>query len=153
MDMDKLPVTERNKNETLRQKALSDSQLLGLVVFSGIFYIYVLQNLKDIDKTRAREDNTKIISTIFFFEKLDKNSELANSVTIKIISGGLKLISKMISHKDKALRKILTTLRICVDDYIKNKGIIGSKLKENFPNYIKVFRFYYETITKMYEKT
>ena len=116
-------------------------------------YIYVLQNLKDIDKTRAREDNTKIISTIFFFEKLDKNSELANSVTIKIISGGLKLISKMISHKDKALRKILTTLRICVDDYIKNKGIIGSKLKENFPNYIKVFRFYYETITKMYEKT
>ena len=38
-----------------------------------------------------------------------------------------------------------------LDDYIKNKGKIGSKLKKSFPNYIKAFRFYYETITKMYE--
>ena len=57
----------------------------------------------------------------------------------------------MISHEDKTLKKILDTLRVVVDDYLKNKGKIGSKLKKSFPNYIKAFRFYYETITSMYE--
>ena len=57
----------------------------------------------------------------------------------------------MISHENKTLQKILSTLRAIVDDYIKNKGKIGSKLKKSFPNYVKAFRFYYETITKMYE--
>ena len=145
-DMDKLPVTERNSNEIFRQKALSDTELLGLVVFSGIFHIYVLQNLDEIDKTRISEDNTKIISTTFVLENLAENKE-----NIEIISHGSKQISKMISHKDESLQKILSTLRLIVNDYITNKGKIGAKLKKMFPNYIKAFRFYFETITKMYD--
>tara|TARA_B100000575_G_scaffold77763_1_gene60885 strand:- start:560 stop:1150 length:591 start_codon:yes stop_codon:yes gene_type:complete len=145
-DMDKLPVTTRNSNKIFQQKALSDSQLLGLVVFSGIFHIYVLQNLDEIDKSRVSDDNTRIISTTFVLENLAENKD-----NIKIISHGSKQISKMISHEDKNLKKILSTLRVIVDDYIKNKGKIGSKLKKTFPNYVKAFRFYYETITSMYE--
>jgi len=57
----------------------------------------------------------------------------------------------MISHENKTLQKILSTLRAIVDEYIKNKGKMGPKLKKSFPNYFKAFRFYYETITKMYE--
>ena len=145
-DMDKLPVTTRNSNKIFQKKALSDSQLLGLVVFSGIFHIYVLQNLDEIDKSRVSDDNTRIISTTFVLENLAENKD-----NIKIISHGSKQISKMISHEDKNLKKILSTLRVIVDDYIKNKGKIGSKLKKTFPNYVKAFRFYYETITSMYE--
>ena len=145
-DMDKLPSTMRNSNKIFQQKALSDSQFLGLVVFSGIFHIYVLQNLDEIDKSRVSEDNTRIITTTFVLENLAKNKD-----NIEIISHGSKQISKMISHENKTLQKILSTLRAIVDDYIKNKGKIGSKLKKSFPNYVKAFRFYYETITKMYE--
>ena len=145
-DMDKLPVTTRNSNKIFQKKALSDSQLLGLVVFSGIFHIYVLQNLDEIDKSRVSDDNTRIISTTFVLENLAENK-----ANIKIISLCSKQISKMISHEDKNLKKILSTLRVIVDDYIKNKGKIGSKLKKTFPNYVKAFRFYYETITSMYE--
>ena len=145
-DMDKLPVTTRNSNKIFQQKALTDSQLLGLVVFSGIFHIYILQNLDEIDKSRVSDDSTRIISTTFVLENLAENTD-----NIKIISHGSKQISKMISHEDATLQKILSTLRVIVDDYIKNKGKIGSKLKKTFPNYIKAFRFYYETITKMYE--
>lgn len=145
-DMDKLPVTTRNSNKIFQQKALSDSQLLALVVFSGIFHIYVLQNLNEIDKSRVSDDNTRIITATFVLENLAENKD-----NIKIISHGSKQISKMISHEDKTLKKILTTLRVIVDGYIKNKGKIESKLKKTFPNYIKAFRFYYETITRMYE--
>ena len=145
-DMDKLPVTIRNSNKIFQQKALSDSQFLGTVVFCGIFHIYVLQNLDEIDKSRISEDSTRIISAIFVLENLAKDKN-----NIKIISHGSKQISKMISHEDKTLKKILDTLRVIVDEYLKNKGKIGSKLKKSFPNYIKAFRFYYEIITSMYE--
>ena len=57
----------------------------------------------------------------------------------------------MISHEDKTLKKILNTLRAIIDEFLENKGKISSKLKKSFPNYIKAFRFYYETITSMYE--
>ena len=116
-------------NKIFQQKALTDSQLLGLVVFSGIFHIYILQNLDEIDKSRVSDDSTRIISTTFVLENLAENTD-----NIKIISHGSKQISKMISHEDATLQKILSTLRVIVDDYIKNKGKIGSKLKKTFPN-------------------
>ena len=117
-----------------------------MVVFVGLFHIFSLQNLKKIEKSRVSEDNTRIIGAIFFLENLTKNKD-----NIKIISHGTKQISKMTSHEDKTLRKILDTFRAIVDDYIKNKGVITSKLKGTFPSFLKAFRFYFETITKMYE--
>ena len=56
-DMDLLPVTSRIENEIFRKKALSDSQLVGIIVFVGIFHIYAVQNLEEIDKSRFSEDN------------------------------------------------------------------------------------------------
>ena len=49
-DIDLLPVTKRVQNKIFKEKALSDSQLLGLIVFVGIFHIYAVQNLDEIDK-------------------------------------------------------------------------------------------------------
>ena len=146
IDMDKFPVTKRIDNKLFQEKALTDSQLVGLVVFVGLFHIFALQNLKKINKSRISEDNTKLIAAIFFLEDLTKNKD-----NITIISHGTKQISKMTSHEDKMLRKILDTFRVIVDDYIKNKGVITSKLKSTFPSFVKAFRFYFDTITKMYE--
>ena len=117
-DMDLMPVTSRVENKTFREKALSDSQVVGIIVFVGIFQIYTVQNLKEIDKARFAEDNIKIINTLFTLEDLTKNKE-----TIKIISHGTQQPGKMFGNEDKKLKKILDTFRIIVDDYIRNKGV------------------------------
>jgi len=146
IDMGLIPVTSRVENKVFRQRALSDSQVVGIIVFVGIFQIYAVQNLKKIDKARFAEDNIKIINALFVSEDLTKNKE-----TIKIISHGTQQPGKMFGNKDKTLKKILDTFRIIVDDYIRNKGVPSSHLKKTFPSYTKAFRFYYETFTKMYE--
>ena len=64
-DMDLLPVTSRIENEIFKKKALSDSQLVGIIVFVGIFHIYAVQNLEEIDKSRFSEDNLSIIKALF----------------------------------------------------------------------------------------
>ena len=145
-DMDLLPVTSRIENEIFKKKALSDSQLVGIIVFVGIFHIYAVQNLEEIDKSRFSEDNLSIIKALFVLEDLTKNKD-----NIKIISHATKQPGKMFSHDDKNLKKILDTFRVIVDDYIKNKGVPSSSLKKTFSDYSKAFRFYYETFTKMYE--
>jgi len=145
-DMGLTPVTSRVENKVFRQQALSDSQVVGITVFIGIFQIYVTQNLKEFDKTRFADDNIKIIKTLFVLEDLTKNKE-----TIKIIAHGTQQPGKMFGSEDKTLKKILDTFRSVVDDFIRNKGVVGSKLKKTFPSYTKAFRFYYETFTKMYE--
>ena len=145
-DMGLTPVTSRVENKVFRQQALSDSQVVGITVFVGIFQIYVTQNLKEFDEARFSEDNIKIIKTLFVLEDLTKNKE-----TIKIIAHGTQQPGKMFGNKDKTLKKLLDTFRIIVDDFIRNKGVVGSDLKKTFPSYTKAFRFYYETFTKMYE--
>jgi len=145
-DMGLTPVTSRVENKVFRQQALSDSQVVGITAFIGIFQIYVIQNLKEFDKTRFSDDNIKMINTLFVFEDLTKDKE-----TIKIISHGTNQPGKMFGSDDKTLKKILDTFRSVVDDFIRNKGVISPKLKKTFPSYTKAFRFYYETFTKMYE--
>ena len=61
-DMGLMPVTSRVENKVFREQALSDSQVVGITVFIGIFQIYVTQNLKEFDKTRFSDDNIKMIS-------------------------------------------------------------------------------------------
>ena len=145
-DMGLTPVTSRVENKVFRQQALSDSQVVGITVFIGIFQIYVTQNLKEFDKTRFSDDNIKMIKTLFVLEDLTKNKE-----TIKIISHGTKQPGIMFGNEDKNLIKILDTFRVIVDDFIRNKGVVSSELKKTFPSYTKAFRFYYETFSAMYE--
>ena len=70
-DIDLLPVTKRVQNKIFKKKALSDSQLLGLIVFVGIFHIYAVQNLDEIDKSRFSDDNMAIINALFVFGRFN----------------------------------------------------------------------------------
>ena len=83
----------------------------------------------------------KVIALDLFGNKHDLNVDLfikgsiTDKTTIELISHGLNQISKMVSHEDKTLRKILTTFQTVVNDYIKNT--IKNNKVCTYPAYIK----------------
>jgi len=148
-DLDKLPITPRyKKSDVIKSsgKNLTDSEIIGLTVFIGLLHIYAYQNLKkaDRDDSRFSNDNTKIVAAVFFMEDI-----ATDKTTIELISHGLGQISKMVSHEDKTLRKILTTFQTVVNDYIKNKGKLGSQ-KKDLKSFGHLFKSYLKTIMEMY---
>ena len=148
-DLDKLPITPRYKKSDViksSRKNLTDSEIIALTVFIGLLHIYAYQNLKEADRddSRLSNDNIKIIAAIFFMEDI-----ATDKTTIELISHGLGQISKMVSHEDKTLRKILTTFQTVVNDYIKNKGKLGSQ-KKDLKSFGHLFKSYLKTIMEMY---
>ena len=148
-DLDKLPITPRYKKSDViksSRKNLTDSEIIALTVFIGLLHIYAYQNLKEADRddSRLSNDNIKIIAAIFFMEDI-----ATDKTTIELISHGLGQISKMVSHEDKTLRKILTTFQTVVNDYIKTKGKLGSP-KKDLKSFRHLFKSFLKTIIGMY---
>jgi len=148
-DLDKLPITPRYKKSDViksSRKNLTDSEIIALTVFIGLLHIYAYQNLKEADRddSRLSNDNIKIIAAIFFMEDI-----ATDKTTIELISHGLGQISKMVSHEDKTLRKILTTFQTVVNDYIKTKGKLGLP-KKDLKSFRHLFKSFLKTIMGMY---
>lgn len=144
----KIPVTFRNENKTYQSKAISDSQILGLLTFVGLLQIFMLQNLKDLDKSRIAKDNLRVIKGIFFLEDLTKSKE-----NMDLIDLGTKQPGVMIKHEDKDLKKIISSLKLITYKYLDNEGEIHKELKQQFPSYKKLFHFYFNTFSRMFEKS